>query len=61
MAKFTREMGHLGIKNGPKWVKNDTFQNTLGTHWDHFGTILGPFWDHFEAFLTLFEPTNGQN
>ena len=55
MAKFTREMGHLGIKKWPKWVKNALF----GFHWESIGTILGSLWDCSEAFLTLFEPTNG--
>ena len=47
--------------NGPfrdqKMVKNDTFQDALGTHLDH---ICGLYLDHVWTFLTLFEPTNGQ-
>ena len=47
-AKFTREMGHLGVKKWPKmgqkWHFSKSMGNPLGPFWDPFGTILRHFW-----------------
>ena len=63
LTLFELTNGQIYKGNGPfedqKMAQNGSKMTLFKIHWESTGTILGPFWDHFEAFLTLFDPTNG--
>ncbi len=55
------QRGHKGSYEGPKMAQNGSKMLFPKMDWGSISNILGQIWKHFEAFLTMFEPTNGAN
>ena len=53
--------GYKGSYEGPKMAQNGSKMLFAKMDWESIGNILRRIWKHFEAFLTMFEPTNGAN
>ena len=55
------QRGHKGSYEGPKMAQNGSKMLFPKMDQESIGNILGRIWKNFEAFLTMFEPTNGAN